>query len=185
MTASGKVLRIIDANDARAAVGRVSSADKTAANLLSLKAITQRHTIPTLPDADKNQLRTGDKWSSIENFSFDMMGSKAYEKIYTLEEIKDVDNRQIAIARMEAVPSAEHAKELHKEQSAAFFANMSDNTETYTGELKLDLTDGKIEECREKLTTEWLIVDPSPKESEQPAALKMAAVRSYSIEKID
>ncbi|HUT46359.1 MAG TPA: hypothetical protein VMX36_08735, partial [Sedimentisphaerales bacterium] len=153
--------------------------------LLSLKAITERHTIPTLPDADKNQLHTGDNWSSIKNFSFDMMGSKSYEKIYTLKEIKDVDNRRIAIARMQAVPSAEYAKELHKEQSAAFFANMSDNTETYTGELKLDLTGGKVEEYRENLTTEWVIVDPNPKENEQPAALIMTAVRSYSIEKID
>jgi hypothetical protein len=185
MTASGQVSKLIDANDALAAVGSVSAADKTAASLLSLKSIMERHTIPILPDADKNQLRTGEKWSSIESFSFDMMGSKSYEKIYTLEEIKNVDNRRIAIARMQAVPSAEHAKELHKEQSAAFFANFSDNTETYTGELKLDLTNGKIEECREKLTTEWVIVDPNPKDSEQPAALKMAAVRSYSIEKVD
>jgi len=185
MTASGKISRIIDANDSRTAIGSVSAANKTAANLLSLKAITQRHTIPTLPDADKNQLRAGENWSSIENFSFDMMGLKSYEKIYTLEEIKDVDNRRIAIARMEAVPSAEHAKELHKEQSASFFANMSDNTETYTGELKLDLTNGKIEECHEKLTNEWVIVDPNPKENEPPAALKMAAFRSYSIKKIE
>ncbi len=114
-----------------------------------------------------------------------MMGSKAYEKIYTLKEIKDVDNRRIAIARMEAVPSAEYAKELHKEQPATFFSSMSDNIETYTGELKLDLSAGKVEECRENLTSEWLIVDPNPKENEQPSALKMTAVRSYSIEKID
>ena len=185
MTPSGQVSRLIDANDARAAVGSTPAAGKTAANLLSLKSITQRHTIPTLPDAGKNQLREGENWSSIENFSFDMMGSKSYERIYTLEEIKKVNNRRIAIARMQAVPSAEKAKELHKEESAAFFANFSDNIETYTGELKLDLTNGKIEECHEKLTTEWVIVDPNPKDSEQPAALKMAAVRSYSIEKID
>jgi hypothetical protein len=62
---------------------------------------------------------------------------------------------------------------------------MSDNTETYTGELKLDLTGGKIEEYRESLTSEWVIVDPNPKENKQPAVLKMTAVRSYSIEKID
>jgi hypothetical protein len=185
MTASGQVSRLIDANDVRAAVRGTSAADKTAANLLSLKAITERHTIRSLPDADKNQLRAGENWSSIENLSFDMMGLKSYEKIYTLEEIKEMDNRRIAIARMQAVPSAEYAKELHKEQSASFFANFSDNTETYTGELKMDLTSGKIEECHEKLITEWLIVDPNPKENEQPAALKMAAVRSYIIEKID
>jgi hypothetical protein len=185
MTASGQVSRLIDANDARAAVGKVSAANMTAANLLSPKAITDRHTIRTLPDADKNQLSAGENWSSIETFSFDMMGSKSYEKIYTLEEIREMDNRRIAIARMQAVPSAEYAKELYEEQSASSLANFSDNTETYTGELKLDLTNGKIEECREKLITEWVIVDPNPKENELPSALKMAAVRSYSIEKID
>jgi hypothetical protein len=74
---------------------------------------------------------------------------------------------------------------MHKEQSASFFANMSDNKETYTGELKLDLTAGKVEECSENLTTEWVIVDPNPKGGQQPAALIMTAVRSYSIEKID
>ena len=185
LTASGQVSKLIDANDARAAVKGDSSANKTAANLLSLKAIMERHTIPALPASDKNQMLPGENWSRIESFSFSMMGSKAYEKIYTLKEIKDVDNRRIAIAQMEAVPSAEYAKELHKEQSATFFASMSDNTETYTGELKLDLTGGKVEEYRENLTTEWLIVDPNPKENEQPAALKMTAVRAFSIEKID
>jgi hypothetical protein len=185
MTASGEVSKIVDANDARAAVKGTSAADKTAANFLSDEAITERHTIPALPAADKNQLRTGGNWSSIKSFSFNMMGSKAYEKIYTLKEIKDVDNHRIAIAQMEAVPSAERAKELHEEQSTSFFANMSDNTETYTGELKLDLTNGTVEEYREKLISEWLIVDPNPKEGQPPAALKMGAVRSYSIEKID
>jgi hypothetical protein len=185
ITPSGKVSRIIDANEALAAAAGAPADDKMAAGLLSLKVITQRHTIPTLPDADKNQLHTGDKWSSIEDFSFDMMGAKSYEKIYTLKEIKDVDNRRIAIAQMEAVPSVENARKLQEEQPASFFANFADNTETYTGELKLDLTDGKIEECNEKLAVEWVIVNPKPKENEPPAALKMGAVRSFSIEKID
>jgi hypothetical protein len=62
---------------------------------------------------------------------------------------------------------------------------MFDNTETYTGELKLDLSEGKVEKCREELVVEWFIVNPSPKDDEPPAALRMAAARLYSIEKID
>jgi hypothetical protein len=185
LTTSGQVTKLIDANDARAAVKGDSAANKTAVNFLSLEAIKQRHTVPALPASGKNQLLTGEDWSSIKSFSFTMMGSKTYEKIYTLKEIEDVGNRRIAIAQMEAFPSAERAKELHKEQSASSFADMSDNTETYTGELRLDLTAGKVEEYSENLTTEWLIVVPNPKENKQPAALKMTAVRSYSIEKID
>ena len=185
MTPSGKVTKIIDANEARAVIESAPVTNKAASNLLSDKAIIERHTIRTLPGADKNQIRIGDSWSSIENFSFDIMGAKSYEKIYTLEKVEDVGNQRIAIARMEAVPSAENAKELLGEQSGTFFANMSDNTQTYTGELKLDLTDGKIEECSEKLTIEWIIIDPNPKKGESPAALKMATVRSYNLEEID
>jgi len=184
ITSSGQVLKVIDANDARAAAASDSSG-KTAANLLSDKAIIERHTIPALPASDKNQLQAGENWSIIKSFSFDMMGSKSYEKVYTLEEIRDVGGRRIAFAKMQAVPSTERAKEIHKQQAQSFFANMSDNTETYTGELKLDLTGGKVEECRENLTTEWFIVDPNPKENEQPAALRMTAVRIYRIGKID
>ena len=185
MTESGEVSKIIDANDARAAVIGSETADKMAASFLSDEAIMERHEIPALPEKDKNQLRAGNDWSLIKSFFFTMMGTKTYEKIFTLKEVEDVDNHRIAIAQMQAVPSAERARELNEEQSASFFANMSDNTETYTGELKLDLTNGKIEEYREKLNTEWLIVDPNPKEGELPAALKIGAVRSYSIEKID
>jgi hypothetical protein len=185
MTPSGKVSKIIDANEVRAVIESAPVTNRTASGLLSDKAITERHTIRSLPDADKNQIHIGDSWSSIENFSFDIMGAKSYEKIYTLEKVEDVDDQRIAIARMEAVPSVENAKELLGEQSTTFFANMSDNTQTYTGELKLDLTDGKIEECSEKLTIEWIIIDPNPKKGESPAALKMATVRSYNLEEID
>ena len=185
MTPSGKVPKIIDVSEARAVIDSVPVTNRTASGLLSDKAIIERHTIRSLPDADKNQIHIGDSWSGIENFSFDIMGAKSYEKVYTLEKVEDVDDQRIAIARMEAVPSAENAKELLGEQSGTFFANMSDNTQTYTGELKLDLTDGKIEECREQLTIEWTIIDPNPKEGESPAALKMDAVRSYNLEEID
>ena len=185
ITASGQVPNVIDARDARAAVNGPSTAHKAAVRLLSDDVIKERHTIPAMPPADKGPLRTNDNWSSIKSFSFDMMGSKSYEKIYTLKEIKETDGRRVAVAEMNAIPSAEMAKELHKEQATSFFSKMFDNTETYTGELKLDLSGGKVAECREELMTEWMIVDPSPKGQEDPAALKMAATRLYSIEKID
>jgi hypothetical protein len=75
---------------------------------------------------------------------------------------------------------------MHEEQRAAgIFSQMFDNTETYTGQLEMDLTNGKVEKNYEKLLTEWLIVDPNPKGDEQPAALRMTAIRFNSIEKID
>lgn len=185
LTASGQVSKVIDADDARAAVQGDSSAHKAAANLLSADTIREMHAVSALPPAGKDRLHTGESWSSIESFSFDLMGAKSYEKIYTLKEIQEAANHRVAIARMEAVPSAENAKELHKEQEVALFSNMFDNTETYTGELTLDLTDGKIKQWREELRIEWFIVDPNPQDKQQPAALKMMAARLHSIERVD
>ena len=184
---AGRVLRILDVNEARAAVKGDSSAHQTASALVSDDTIKQRHTILALAATDKDQFQQGDSWSDMESFSFGMMGSKSYEKIYTLKEVKDTDHRQIAIVEMNAIPSSEMAEELHKEQATGLFTKLFDNTETYTGELKLDLTAGKIEKYIEKLQTEWVAVDPfaGQQDDKEPAALKMTATRLYHIEKID
>ena len=184
LTPSGQVLKVIDAAEARAAVAGESVLNKTASNLLADASIKELHTLSGLPAADKDQLRTGESWSNIESFSFDLMGAKAYEKVYTLEGVQNAANRRIAVAKMKAVPSAEMAKELHKEQSTAF-SNMFDNTETFTGALKLDLTKGQVQQWNETLETQWFIVDPNPKDPQEPAALRMTATRLHSIERIE
>ncbi len=181
---TGKVTEVIDIRQAQAAVKGSSSANKAALTLLSPDVIKKRHGTLTLPDADKNQLRTGDNWSSIKTFSFGMMGSKSYEKIYTLKEIRDTGGRRIIIVEMNAVPTLE--EQLDKE-IADGFSKMFDNIETYTGRLKLDLTAGKIEKYLEKLQSEWIAVAPlaGQEDDKEPAALKMTAIRLYHLEKID
>jgi len=185
LSPAGQVLQVVDANQARAAIEAGSSAYETASALLSPAAIKQRHTIPALPPAEKSRLSSGDSWSSVTTFSFDMMGAKSYEKIYTLKEIKEADNRQLAIVDMNAVPSSQLAQELRQEQATNPLEKMFDTAETYSGQLKLDLTAGKVQKCLEQLRIEWVIVDPQPKDEKAPAALRMAATRLYSIEKID
>jgi len=182
ITPSGQVSRVVDANDALAAV----SGNETAVALLSAQAIKQRHTIPALPATGENQLQSGDNWSNIKSVSFDMMGAKSFERIYTLGRIEDAAGHRIAIVKMEAVPSAEKAKESHKEQAATdSFSSMFDNTEDYMGELKFDLTEGKVTQYNENLVVRWLIVNPNPKDDEPPAALRMTATRLFNIERMD
>ncbi len=182
ITPDGQVSRLIDAGDARAAVLGKSSANQTAIHLLSEDIVKLRHTIPALPPVEMDKLQAGDNWRNTNNFSFGMMGSKSYERIYTLQEIKGIGNHQTAVVRMEAYPSVEAAKDM---QGTNPLSNMYDNIETYTGTLRLDLSDGKVAEYSEKLQTEWVIADPNPKAGEVPSALKMKATRLYSIEKID
>ena len=185
LTSSGDVPKVIDANEARAAVKGNTSGHKLAINLLSENAIMDRHAISALPDANEGPLRPGENWSRVKSFSFDLMGAKSYEKIYTLEEVRDMNGRRIAVVRMNAVPSVEEAKELHKEQATSTFSQMFDNTERFTGELKLDVTDGTVMECREEMLIEWFIVDPNPDDDERPAALRMTAGRLASLERMD
>ncbi len=187
ITPSGQISKVIDVSGARAAVEGSASDNKRAARLLSDEVIKDQHSIPALPGSEKNQLRTGENWSSIKTFSFDWMGSKTYEKIYTLKEIKDIDGRRIAIVEMNAIPSSEKAKELHKKQTTGFFSQMFDNPiETYTGQLKLDLTSGKVEKYFEEFRSEWIAVDiMSPEENKEPDTLRMGATRLYRFERID
>jgi len=187
ITPTGKVTKVIDASGAQAAVRGGPSPPITASKLLTTEAIKNRHGFIALPDADKSQLRTGENWSSTKTFLFGMMGSKSYEKIYTLKEIKDTDNRRTAIVKMNAIPTSETAEQLHKEQETSQFSKMFDTTETYTGRLKLDLTTGKIEKYLEKLQSEWIVVEPlaEQQEDKEPVILTMGAIRLYSLEKID
>ena len=185
ITPTGEVSKILDINDTLVAVEESSLNNQTALRLLSTDAIKKRHTISALPDMKLSELKEGQTWSKIQDFSFGLMGAQSYEKTYTLEKIEKSGNHRTATARMNAIPSVEKAKELYQEQETSIFSSMSDNKDTYTGLLKLDLTTGQIEEYSEKLTAEWVIVDPAPQNPGRPAGLKMTAIQSYSIEKIN
>jgi len=187
ITACGEVSKVIDVNGARTAVEGSASGNQRAAQLLSTEVIREQHAVPALPAAEKNQLQTGESWSNIKTFSFGPLGSKSYERIYELKEIKDADGRRAAIVEMSAVPSSEKAKELYKEQVTGFFSQMFDNpVEIYTGQLKFDLTAGKVEQYFEEFRSEWVAVDPlAEKENEEPDTLRMGAIRLYRIERID
>ncbi|MEJ2703711.1 MAG: DUF6263 family protein [Sedimentisphaerales bacterium] len=185
LTPNGGVAKVIDASEARAAVKGATTADKIAANLLTNDAIKNRHTISALPGADDEPVHVGQTWSKVENFAFDLMGAKSYEKRYTLEEVRDVRDHRIAVVKMNAVPSAAKAKELYKEQGTSPFAQMFDSTETLTGELTMDLTAGKVNECHEQLLIEWFIVDTNAKSNVRPGALRMSAARLAGIERVD
>lgn len=183
----GKVIGLVDIGKARAAVRGGTPAHDAAKRLLQSAAIKARHAIPALPAASKDQTQKGESWSNIKNFTYGMMGSDTYERVYTLKEIKEARGHRIALVEMTGIPSSEMAAEAHKEQPVSAYAKMFDSTKTYTGQLKLDLTTGKIEEYFEKMRTSWVMVDQSTTTSNTgpPPALKMGVVHMYSLEKTD
>lgn len=187
ITPAGLVSKIIDVNQPMAAAKGTSSASKMALALFTPEAIKERHSITAMPPTDKNQLRTGDNWSSIKSFSFGLMGSQSYDRIYTLKEVKDVGSRLVAAIQMNAETTTEKAEELHKEQTIGDFSKMFENTDTYSGQLNLDMTAGKVDMYSETLTSEWIAIEPGAGQDEEkePAILTMIATRIYSLEKID
>lgn len=184
---TGQVTKVIDAEQERSSLTGTSVADKAALKLLSTDAIKQRHSVYALPAAGKNQLRIGQTWSTLQAFSFDIMGSESYEKIFTLKQIKDHANRQIAIADMKAIPASESPEQSPEEQAASSFLDMFDNTETYLGRLEFDLTSGEIEKYSEQLKSDWVAAEPLDEEKSEkiPGVMKMGAVRLYNLERVD
>jgi hypothetical protein len=181
---AGKVIGVVEVGKARAAIRGGTPAHDTAKGLLQSAAITARHTIPGLPAGGENQIRKGESWSNIRDFSYGMMGSDTYERVYTLKEIKESGGHRIALVEMNAIPSSEMA---HKERATGAFSKMFDSTKTYTGQLKLDLTTGKIEEYFEKMQTNWVAVDgeTAPSDTAPPPALKIGVVHLYNLERTD
>jgi len=186
---TGQVVRIIDVNQAQAAVDGPAAGNETALAMVSQQTIKDRHGTLVLPAADQNQLHTGGNWSNTRSFSFKFMGSKSYERVYTLKEVKDANNHRTAIVDMSAIPTSKMAEQLHKEHTSTDLSGKFDSTGTYTGRLEFDLTAGKVKKYIEKVQLEWVAVDPYPRtgreREEGPAAMRLGAARLYTLEKID
>ena len=88
---------------------------------------------------------------------------------------------------MNAIPTSKTAEQLHSEQGTSELTKMFDNIEEYTGQLRLDLTTGKVERYTENLKVEWLVVDPTARQNSgvEPDSLRMVAARLYELEKVD
>jgi len=180
LSPDGRVVRVLDAAKARAA-----ASDPAAQALLSDSAIDERHSIAALDTGKSRSVAVGQAYSNVRTLNFGMMGAKAYERVYTLEKVQDANGVKVAQVRMDAVPSTQGAQQMASEQTAAFFAKMFDNKESYTGSMQFDVDTGTVRQYTETLKSEWMAVDPAAPPDQQPDALKMTALRSYRIQKLD
>ena len=184
ITPDGKITKII-AGQMRVKFKSRTTENKAALELFSRQAIIDRHATAALPAKDKNQLQKNDSWRSIKGLEFGLMGPKSYEKIYTVKDIKKEKKSRIAIVEMDTIPTVktdEKTKDKTTDYSTTF-----DNRETYTGKLKLNLTNGKIQEYQEELNLQWVVAEPLEdiETDRAPAVIRMSVIRSYKIEKIN
>ena len=205
MSPKGQVVEIANVEPVRQAMLGGLPGQNVAVRLLSDNEIRDRHEIVALSALQGGQVRPGQTWSSIRTFSFDDLGVKSYERVYTLKDVgcaphtdsKDrevagggvqstpyaTDNSagRLAVVEMKAIPSAALAEDLYKRQKANPFTRMSDNADSYQGRLVLDLDSGQVREYGEEMRNEWIVADPTSVEG-QLAALRMAAWRFQRLE---
>ncbi|MBN1509097.1 MAG: hypothetical protein JW955_19785 [Sedimentisphaerales bacterium] len=169
----GDMLEVVDAAEARSAIPADSPAHSTAQRLLSDEGIKERHTLPPLAALTEDTVRPGQSWTSVKSFSFSMMGSKSFERVYTLREVSEGDDGRLAIVDMKAIPAAGQTP---GPQAMGPFGASLDTTSNYSGRCVFELENGRVRECSEQMRTEWLMLSPEAAQGEaDPAAVKMAA----------
>ncbi len=181
ITPKGEVVKVSGAVQIEAAIRGSSPSERAAAQLVSREVVEKYHQVPALIDAEDKNYNPGDKWKGQETFSFDLMGSDSYEKIYTLKEIKNENGKRVALVDMIAVPGPEGA------QSDVGLSRMFVQTSDYNGKMKFDLTNGQVAQYSEQMRSEWTVVDPesAQKTGQAPSTIKMGTTELYSIERID
>jgi hypothetical protein len=203
MSPKGQVLEISQVEPIRQAVQGGLPGHTIAARLLSDEEIRSRHEIAALSALKESSVRPGHSWSSIRTFSFDDLGGKTYERVYTLQQIggavpADSTDREVAgggvhstpyegrmaVVEMKAIPSTALAEDSHQRPAVNPFMRMSDNTDRYEGRLVLDLDGGQVHEYTEQMQNEWIIADPAAVQTGRAAAIRMAARRLHRLERV-
>ncbi|MFA6186852.1 MAG: hypothetical protein WC770_06555 [Phycisphaerae bacterium] len=184
---------VLDAKAVRSAIAS-GFAKKFADKIFSDEEIKNRHQVLALMNADKagkngNKMasKKGDKWVAVSSSPQGMLKPKTFEKTYTITGIKLQGKEQIATVTMDAAPSSKGAEIPTKEEAGmGFFANMFDETDSYTGKMVINLTTGQIISYTESLKAEWVAVEPAEeqKSDKGPDRLIMGFKSLYSIEKV-
>ncbi len=166
----------------RGLVPGTSESHKRAQALLSDDEIINRHSVYGIGAENIVEAPVGGKWSSFKTLSFPVIGSKSYERIYTLKKIENDSGRRIAVIEMQGLPAV-------SAETSKFPALMDklDNERVYEGHLKLDLDNGLIENYFEKFDSKWTFIDPTHdiNSDEPPASFELGAIRLHSIERIN
>lgn len=170
----GEVPVIVEAAQARAAVAAGSDASQVAQRMLSDDEIRERHAIVALSALEGGRASPGQSWSSEKSFSFSWMGTKAFERIYTLAGISEKGPEQSAVIEMKAIPAAGQAPQ--GLQAMGPFASAFDTSSNYDGRCVLDPVNGRVRESTEQMHSEWVMMDPAAAQNNSAAgAVKMAA----------
>ena len=173
-------VQVVDAS----AIRKVS-AEKIIKNFLSEPRIVRRHEILSLPKSGQSILKEGGSWSRIKASPPGLLSPKTFEKVYTL---RDVSKNNIAIVKMEAVPTSKAPEEAPTgDQGMGIIAKMFDSEENFTGQMVLDLNTGKVQKYNEELAASYVAAESSREQvkGKGPDVLTMGFTHAVSLEMIE
>lgn len=180
ITADGKA-SLVDASEASS----VSSAREVKA-LVSSEAIENRHSIMATPQEGEAVIAKNKSWVNLGSTPKGALQPKAFEKTFTLSEIKDAPEGKIAVIDMSAIETNKKVEGFDSTGGLGVMANIFDSTSDYSGKLEYNITTGKIVSYSENLVSEHIAAE-EPRggdASKGPDVLTMRFISAYSIEEV-
>jgi len=190
MGPDGKVVKVTNVGNAQMALAsdRASDQGRAAARLLSEESIRERHTLSALANSGGGLHKRGQSWSQIQSFSFDNLGSKSFEKVYTFKGLDKIQGRPVAVIDMEGVLSSKGlANADSKEERARALTDAFDTSFTYTGQCRLDRATGQVEDANEVLQVQWIAVDPRARTDNkqgEPNSIMMRSTQGFRLQRL-
>lgn len=176
--------KVASTKEALAAVSGIDEM-KLAKELLSDKAVAERHTIPGIPAGGESSKSVGDSWSKVAIGHEKLLPPKVFKKTYTVSKMEEKGGKNIILVSMDAVESDESVEGLSETSSiAASIGLMVDGQETYSGEMTFDSTGGGVVSYDEKLVANYATTGEAMgvAAKEDPDVLKFNLMYSVSLE---
>ncbi|MFI4911745.1 MAG: hypothetical protein ACIAQZ_08780 [Sedimentisphaeraceae bacterium JB056] len=188
----GKSYKIKMDVDGKATVADVSGIKSSATSreakaLISSDAIEMRHSIIPMPEEGPAVIAKNKSWMTLGATPKGALQPKAFEKEYKVESIKDTAEGSVADVKMTAIETNKTVEGFDASSGGlGVMANIFDSTSNYTGDMKYNITTGKLVSYSENLTTEHVAAE-EPKggdPSKGPDVLTMRFISKYSIESV-
>ena len=175
-------VKVLDANDARAAV-KTGYEKNVAKGILDDKNIIQRHQAEAMPQDMVSSLKVGSTWEKVVASPPGLLAPKSYKKTYTLT---SVDEANIATVEMVATEDAEPVKGASA-GSMGMFSKMFDNEDAYNGLMTINVETGTLLKAEETLVSTYLAQETPEKgdPAKGPDTLTMTFTNRIALEKLD
>lgn len=188
----GQSYKISISRNGKVKVLDVAQISKAATNpeskaLVKAAAIEARHEMVSLPEDASAIKGKGSSWSKVVSSPKGALDSKAFEKVFTVADVKKENEKVIATVKMSAIPTDKEPEGgVVKGGGLGFMANAFDAKETFQGDLMFDLTAGKLVKYSEEFKTVHMVAEEA-KEGQAdkgPDVLMITFVSSNSIEQV-